>query len=175
MQSRLHLFARLPGVVQGPWRVLACPTAAVRWWGLRGPGSVRRTGAHCRNCSAADRRCPRLPSKGSPCFTWPSPGPSFLTGGTPHAFLTHHQTVPRAKQGQTTGDGSPTYPRPTRRIASRVSSFLSFYQLPTTGPNPPDGILFRDVAEASVLLYPCSRAIRWLSAVRFLSSIKRGG
>ena len=32
-------------------------------------------------------RCPRLPSKGSPCFTWPSPGPSFLTGGTPRAFL----------------------------------------------------------------------------------------
>ena len=75
-------------MVQGPWRVLTCPTAtAVRWWGLRGPGSVRRTGTHCRNCSAADRRCPRLPSKGSPCFTWPSPGPSFLTGGTPRAFL----------------------------------------------------------------------------------------
>ena len=54
---------------------------------MRGPGSVRRTGAQCRNCSAADRRCPRLPSKGSPCFTWPSPGPSFLTGGTPRAFL----------------------------------------------------------------------------------------
>ena len=46
-------------MVQGPWRVLTCPTAtAVRWWGLRGPGSVRRTGAQCRNCSAADRRCP---------------------------------------------------------------------------------------------------------------------
>ena len=101
-------------MVQGPWMVLTCSTAtAVRWWGLRGPGSVRRTGARGRNCSTADRRCPRLPSKGSPCFTWPSPGPSSgpEEPGAPSSLST--KQVPRAKQGQTTGDGPPTYPRQT--------------------------------------------------------------
>ena len=73
-------------MVQGPWRVLTCPTAsAVRWWGLRGPGSVRRTGAHCRNCFAADRRCslPAFAFEGFPLLHVALPGPLLLDRRNP--------------------------------------------------------------------------------------------
>ena len=65
LQSRLDLFAKVPHVVQGPWVVLTWPTAtAVRWWGLRGPGSVR--GPHVahvclRRVLLASRGPPRAP------------------------------------------------------------------------------------------------------------------